>query len=104
TAHIAGTRAAPRMTLEAQGAGLRWRNMRARSLEIDADIDLSGAQRSRVVASLERFATAPGPGMGVIVEADGTPEGHDMRVELRQARPARRLELGASGSFADARW
>ncbi|HUH00127.1 MAG TPA: translocation/assembly module TamB domain-containing protein [Gammaproteobacteria bacterium] len=104
TAHIEGTRDAPRMSLEAQGAGLRWRNMRARSLEIDADIDLSGAQRSSVVASLERFATAPGPGMGVRVEADGTPEDHGMRLELSQTRPARRLELGASGSFADERW
>ena len=90
--------------LEASGAGLGWQGMRARALRIDADVDLSGTQVSRLVAELEGFATAPGEGATLRLEADGTPADHRLYVALDRARPEQGLRLGLEGAMTDGRW
>jgi translocation and assembly module TamB len=104
SARVRGTRAAPQIVLEASGARLGWQGMRARALRIDADVDLSGAQASRLVAELEGFATAPGPGAALRLEASGTPADHRLRVALDRARPEQGLRLGLEGAMTDGRW
>ena len=104
TAQVEGPRAAPRVTLEASGTRLGWREMRARTLRIDATADLSGTEISRIMAELDGFATAPGPGGALRLDADGTPEDHRVRIELERTRPDQRFQLGLEGGMVDARW
>jgi translocation and assembly module TamB len=104
TAQIEGAREAPRIVLQANGARLGWHGARARTLQLDATADLSGAETSRIVAELEGFATAPGPGSALRIDADGTPADHRLRVELVQTRPDQRFQLGLEGGVADTRW
>jgi translocation and assembly module TamB len=104
SARVRGTRVAPQIVLEASGARLGWQGMRARALRIDADVDLSGTQVSRLVAELEGFATAPGPGATLRLEAGGTPADHRLLVALDRARPEQGLRLGLEGAMTDGRW
>lgn len=104
TASVAGARDAPRITLEATGAGLRRQGMRARELKIDADVDLSGARASRVNADVQGFATAPGPGAELRLEGAGTPANHHVRLELDRGRPEQQFVLALAGGVTDARW
>lgn len=104
TVHVDGARATPVIALDARGASLRWQGARARAVRVEAHVDLSGAEASRIVAEVERFATAPGPGAGLRLEADGTPEDHRIRLELAQAHAGRTLSLGLAGGLADTRW
>jgi translocation and assembly module TamB len=104
TARVEGARDAPRITLEATGAGLRRQGMRVRELKIDADVDLSGAQASRVNADLQGFATAPGPGAELRLEAAGTPASHNVRLEFDRSRPEQEFVLALAGGVTDAVW
>jgi translocation and assembly module TamB len=104
TVRIGGARNAPRLALEADGARLGWGDARARTLRIDAMADLTGEEASRIMAELEGFATAPGPGGILRLDADGTPDDHRLRVELQQARPEQRFELNVAGRLEGDHW
>jgi translocation and assembly module TamB len=104
TVRVGGARDAPQLALEADGARLGWGDVRARTLRIDAVADLAGEEVSRIMAELEGFATAPGPGGTLRLDADGTPEDHRLRVELQQALPEQRFELNVEGALVDDHW
>jgi translocation and assembly module TamB len=104
SARVRGTRVAPQVKFEASGDRLGWQGMRAHALRIDADVDVSGMQFSRLVAELEGFATAPGPGAGLRLEADGTPTDHRLHLALDRLRPEQGFRLGLAGALADGRW
>ena len=101
---VSGARDAPRIVLEASGSRLGREEMRARALRIDADVDWSGAQASRVLAELEGFATAPGPGAALRLEAGGTPADHRLQLELSRTRPEQALRLGLEGGLTERQW
>lgn len=101
---LAGARARPQVELAARGAGLRWQSGRIRELRIDATLDPTGATRSRLRAALVGFATQPGPGASLTVEADGTPADHEARLEYHRRRQAQRVQLALAGGLDDDRW
>jgi translocation and assembly module TamB len=101
---IDGARDAPRIALEATGERLGWGDNRARFLQVDAIVDLSGAQASRVRADLDGFALGPGPGAQLRLAGDGTPEEHRVRFEVERSRPEQRIVLALAGGLADSHW
>lgn len=105
-ASVAGARDAPRIELEAAGTQLRWQANRARELRVDALVDLSGTRASRLRAELDGFATAPGPGGRLLLEGDGLPEDHRVRLQLDRPLPDRQFVLAAAGGLdlQAARW
>lgn len=102
--HLAGSRDLPRVELEARGAGLRWQSGRIRELRVDATIDPAGTTRSSLRAALAGFATEPGPGASVTLEADGTPAEHDVRLNYHRGRQEQRIRLALAGGLDEARW
>lgn len=101
---LAGSREWPRVELEARGAGLRWQSGRIRELSVDATVDPTGATRSSLRAVLAGFATEPGPGASLALEADGTPTEHDVRLDYLRRRQEQRIQLALTGSLAEERW
>ncbi|MFU8819915.1 MAG: translocation/assembly module TamB domain-containing protein [Gammaproteobacteria bacterium] len=104
SASIAGARAAPRVELKADGERLRWQANRARALHIDVLVDLSGALESEVLAELTDFATAPGPGSSLRLEAAGVPGDHRARLEFQRPYLKQSLLLALEGGLAGQRW
>ncbi len=104
SALVEGARHQPRIEVEARGTRLRWQSGRIRELRLDTVVDLSGASPSSIRAALEGFATAPGPGASLTLEADGTPDDHDARVELRRRRQDQRVQLALRGGLDEGRW
>lgn len=104
SADIAGRRDAPRIELKADGERLRWQAYRARELHIDATVDLSGAAESGVVAELAGFATAPGRGSSLRIEASGTPQAHRARLDFKRPQLAQEFLLALEGSLAKSHW
>jgi translocation and assembly module TamB len=97
-ARVDGARDEPRIELEADGQHLRWQANRVRELRVDAMVDLSGTRPSRLSAELDGFATAPGPGGRLLLEGDGLPEDHRIRLQLDRPLPDRQFVLAAAGS------
>jgi translocation and assembly module TamB len=104
SASVAGARAAPRIELKADGERLRWQANRARALHIDALVDLSGAVESAVLAELTGFATAPGPGSSLRLEAAGVPGDHRARLEFQRPYLEQSFLLALEGGLAGQRW
>jgi len=104
SASVAGARAAPRIELKADGERLRWQGSRVRMLQIDALVDLSGTVQSEVLAELTGFATAPGPGSTLRLEAGGVPDEHRARLEFERPYLEQSLLLVLEGSLAGQRW
>jgi translocation and assembly module TamB len=104
SARVGGARQRPRIELEAHGTRLRWQSSRVRELRVDMDVDLSGGNASRIRAELEGFAAAPGPGASLLLEADGTPDAHDARLEFRRRRQDQRVQLALRGGIDDSHW
>lgn len=101
---LAGARDRPQVELEARGAGLRWQSGRIRELWIDATVDPTGATRSSLRAALTGFATEPGPGASLTLEADGTPADHEARLDYHRRRQGQRVQLALAGGLDEARW
>ena len=104
SARVDGPRAGPRLELQASGNRLRWRENRARSLQVDALIDPAGTEASRLLAQVEGLATAPGPGATLRLEGAGLPTRHEVRLEYLQRQPERRLALALAGGLDEDRW
>jgi len=104
SATVAGTRAAPRIELEVDGERLRWQGNRARALRIDAMVDMSGEVSSQVLAELTNFATAPGPGSNLRLEAQGVPADHRARLEFERPYLDQSFLLALHGGLAERRW
>ena len=104
SATVTGTRAAPRIELEVDGERLRWQANRARAVTVDAMIDMSGEASSQVLAELTNFATAPGPGSNLRLEAQGVPADHRARLEFERPYLDQAFLLALHGGFAERRW
>jgi translocation and assembly module TamB len=104
TAAGEGPRAAPRLSLEAKGERLGWQAWRARSLDIEADVDLSGAAHSRLHAVIEGLAGAPGPGGRLSLSGEGRPESHRLELAADRGRPAQALRLALEGGVVADGW
>ena len=104
TAHVTGAPRAPQIEFGARGDRLRWQANRARVLRVDAMVDVSGGRPSQLLAELEGFATAPGPGASLRLQGDGVPEDHRVRLELLRARPEQQFSLALAGGLVDERW
>lgn len=103
-ARAQGSRAAPQLELQAEGRALRWAGRWLRTLDLAATVDLSGAQRSTVLAEAKGFAVAPGLALNLRLEGDGTPLEHQLQLELDRPRSAERLELALEGRLAEGDW
>ena len=101
---IAGARAAPRIELAVAGERLRWRASRARVLQLDAMVDLSGASVSGAAMEMRGFALRPGRGAILRLEADGLPQDHRARLELERPYLGQAFLLTLEGSLAGQRW
>lgn len=101
---LAGARDRPHVELEARGVGLRWQSGRIRELQVDAMVDPTGATRSSLRAALAGFATEPGPGASLTMEADGTPADHEARLDFHRRRQEQRIQLALAGGLDQERW
>jgi translocation and assembly module TamB len=104
SASITGARATPRIELTATGERLRWGTSRARVLDLDATVDLSGAAVSNVVAEMKGFALRPGRGASVRLEAGGFPQDHRARLELERPYLGQAFLVTLEGNLAGQHW
>lgn len=104
SATVEGTRAAPRIELKVDGERLRWQTNRARAVHIDAMVDMSGEVSSQILAELTNFATAPGPGSNLRLEAQGVPADHRAQLELERPYLDQSFLLALHGGLAGRRW
>lgn len=103
-AQIVGQRTAPVIELHAEGGRLSWGGLRARMLQADASVDLSGENASRVEAELAGIAARPGRSATLRLEASGRPEDHAVQLEFTRRRPQQRLAAALTGRLEEARW
>ena len=101
---LAGSRELPEIRLEADGAGLRWQATEIRALRIDATVDMSGEQASRIRAAAEGLKFAPGPEAAVSLAADGTPADHEAQLDYQRGRAEQGVRLALAGGIAGQGW
>jgi translocation and assembly module TamB len=103
-AQVAGPRSAPVIELEADGGRLSWGKLRARVLEADARVDMSGNDRSTVRAELAGIAASVGRGATLRLEASGHPTDHTMQLEFTRRRPEQAVVLALAGKLEARHW
>lgn len=103
-ARITGAPAAPVIALTARGRGLAWRGLRGREAELEAEIDVSGAERSALRLDMSGVGPRVGRRSRVQLVGSGTPADHELRLEFSRRRPAQSLVLAVAGGLADSGW
>jgi translocation and assembly module TamB len=99
---VGGTRAAPRLTLDADGGDLRWATAELSTATVSAELDLSGADASSFRVLLEGLSAAGLQDARLQLEGNGTPARHRARLELRQGDE--QLDAEAAGAAGPRRW
>lgn len=104
SAQITGPRATPVLEMRADGGRLSWGSLRARVLQADASVDLSGESLSSLQAQLTGISARTGRNASMRLEASGRPQDHTVRLEFTRQRPEQSLSLALHGELEGTQW
>ncbi len=96
---VAGPLTAPRITAQLRAEESTYEGYRIDSLALDADVDLSGGQRSVLTLNARGGQLNDIVVTELTLDVDGTPEAHDIRLTLQSSEGD--AELVVSGDLAD---
>ena len=99
---IIGERARPHITAHLHGSGLSYQEQQIRSLALDADVDLSESQSSRIELALGEISLNGRPLQRVNLRATGKPS--KQQIEMQIEMPTDELSVQVRGAMGPDRW
>lgn len=99
---VRGTVAVPRVSVTASGRGLSYADYSLKSFKLNADVDMSGANRSHVVLSARDGDVAGTELRSLDLRGEGVPRDHDLKLTAHSSRGDADLEL--HGDYHDTTW